>query len=165
MGFVVCYVRQGVFGRTYACMYVYMNINLYVLINVCGSERWAATFAIHPRAGFLFSSYIKGGMPRPTRDSPRAYATLPEETATLTPIGSAGVKATSISLFKIYLEKYVYICYISVFFVLQTTLNTFKYNRTKRKATKTKCKHEKQNTELQTLPKIIKQEHLHTCNN
>ena len=91
--------RVYVYGRTDACMYVYMNIILYVLINVCGSERWTATFATHPRA-ILFSK--NGGMPRPTRDPPRAPATHPEETATLTLIGSAGVIG---KILYIYLSK------------------------------------------------------------
>ena len=81
--------RVYVYGRTYACMYVCMNIILYVLINVCGSERWTATFATHPRANLIFQK--NGGMPRPTRDPLKASATHPEETATLTLIGSAGV--------------------------------------------------------------------------
>ena len=93
--------RVYVYGRTDACMYVYMNIILYVLINVCGSERWTATFATHPRA-ILFSK--NGGMPRPTRDPPRAPATHPEETATLTLIGSAGV-----------IGKILYICFQTFF--------------------------------------------------
>ena len=80
-------------------MYVYINTILYVLINVCGSERWTATFATHPRA-ILFSK--NGGMPRPTRDPPRAPATHPEETATLTLIGSAGVIGIYISKTKVF---------------------------------------------------------------